>query len=270
MSAILAEIRADISAVQTEEFFVAGQAKRRGERRPLELEARTLPPAFIAFTTEFAGLKAFHDPSDGGRYRLKIWGQLYLLENARTGRKFAEFGRHREQEIGFGLSPNGGIEAEPIIAIDANGLERRVAQTFESWLESAWRSEKAALGRRRWAELVAGPAAFTAAELAILKARDEYRIELISPCEPGSIEFLVENHSALQLAHVTAGFRYSDDEILPMRVDVGSIAPGKTGRVKQRFPYSNLTPDRICRFPIEPTPANRALFWELRSNEPAT
>ena len=142
----------------------------------------------------------------------------------------------------------------------------RTAANFEEWFERCVRVARRRYGRREWRAIVAGPAPFSAEELAIIRARALYSWRLVGPAANGELIFEVSNHSDRVLPYLSIGVtapRLQGGIWLP----VADLQPGSTRRI-QRAVYKGLVdPEEVLALPLpDPEPEDRERYWEFKTS----
>jgi hypothetical protein len=154
----------------------------------------------------------------------------------------------------------------------ASESEVRLADGFESWLQSTFRAAKRRYSRREWRALERGPSPFSEHELAIVAARKLYRWRVVGIADDGSIQFEVHSGSSLELPFLSIGIqgkrRGTADGMLHGRIwlPVDSVPPGEARIIEMDCYLEWVDPQEVEAFEEpDPEPEDRDRYWEFRS-----
>jgi len=190
--------------------------------------------------------------------------QLYI-ERSTKGECYLVFGGYNAGDAGFKPEELAAKPEPPVWeTVGVTGFHK-TAESFDEWLERRAASARKRYKKKDWRAIVQGPAPFSAAELAIVKARSKFRMRLLGVTPTGALRFEVSNNSDRRLPYLSIGLRSPDMEGGAW-LDIGTIGPGTTG-VVEHAGYSEITdPHTVEAFPIpEPEPEDRDRYWEFRT-----
>jgi hypothetical protein len=251
----------EIAQVRTPKFFVVAGPPPPGLREAILSQQAGVPPSYVDFVLQFGNAKLYRQPVG---YALGVLGVPQRAETP-TGEELMCIGHYDGRRAYFKVATLAtGVEA-PVYERGASGL-KRAAESFEQWLHERAAAIRNRLGKRRWAQIVEGPAPFSLDETEIVEARRKFRWRKLGIAEDGDVEIEVTNESDRTLPFFGIGVRSHDGEVNgAVWLKTSELAPGETRRFKEDL-YKNLVkPQEVELFSLpDPGPEDRERYREFR------
>lgn len=251
----------EVAEVKTAKFF-GFDPLSADEMASVEHHSPQLPADYLAFVHRFGFARLYRQHVG---YALGVRGVPTRVTSA-SKEEPIDIGHYLDQTAYFKgkmLRRNGN---SPVFEASSSKLVR-CADSFAEWLKARAAEARAALGSKKWAEIVRGPRPFTAKEQQVLDARAKFRWRALEAAEDGDAQIEVGNDSTRRLPFFTLGVRDSrggfDGRVwLPVK----HIKPGSV-QVVRHDAYKEYIPQQFREF-FEvgpPGPEDREHYWEFRA-----
>jgi len=260
----LAWLADEIASVRTKKYFVVDGsigATVRGEGG----SSFALPGSYLRFVERFGRAMLYRQHAGYGL------GVIVPPREAESkgAERLLEFGHYLDRRAYFRAADLMHARECPVYESQAGGLVR-VSDSFGEWLHQRATALRTGLGKRKWAEILAGPAPFSATENRIVEARKLFSWTCVGVHPSGDVAFEVLNGSAMTLPFLTVGVRaagggFTGRVFLP----VSNIDPGEKKFVVHECYKKQLPRETMEAFELgDPIPEDRAQYWEFRGALP--
>jgi hypothetical protein len=250
-------LRDELAAVKTPRFHMID-----GPSEIVTPPGLVPPSSYREFIAEFGQVRLYRK---GNAYLIGVYARLQEAVS-KSGKRLVRFGHYYDSRAFFQIDDLG-ESAEPPVYEASPGL-RRIAPSFEDWLERRARSARASYKKGGWASIVSGPKPFTKEEEDIIEARAAFRWRVLDSSPDGWVRFEVHNGSGRTLPFLSIGVR-GPNFLGGMKLSVAGIAPGTTGVLSARA-YRGYRPDQLQYFDLSrPRPEDRSMYWEFRALKPS-
>ncbi len=253
-----------IKAVKTNNFFVVDGPAKPGLKKRVQGSQLGMPDSYKQFVLQFGNAKLYRSRE---QYLVEVFAAPHDIEGT-DGEPLWQFGKTDEGPVYFkkAESLHEGMET-PVWEWSRQEGFCKAADSFAEWLFDACKLAQRQFNKKRWAEIVAGPPAFSSAEIKIIEARRHFKWSVVGIDPDGDLLFEVFNGSDQTLPYLTLGVRGKQNRIeggtwLP----VSNVAPGEKRTIKKGC-YKNLLPsEQVIVFDeVDPTPETRDRYWEFKA-----
>jgi len=251
----------EISEVKTPRFHsVEGRPADPNLQDAVLGSSLPLPLSYKAFVMKFGNAKLYR--SSRGGYRIGVFAGPREAASE-DGTCIYHIGFHDGASVY--VKPESGAAELPIFEFEEDS-EERVANGFEEWLRASCARARKTYGKKKWAEVLRGPAPFTSEEEKILEVRRLMRWRVLGIDRNGDHIFEVTNGGHRPLNALTVGVRSRDRRLNgAVRLNTAHIEPGKTDVMRRDCYKKFVRPEEIETFSLpDPKPEDRDDYWELR------
>lgn len=253
----------ELVAIRTKRFHVIDGPASDDFRAAVLESPLPAPPSYVAFVLRFGNAKLYR-MTGLDLYWMRVFASPQEVES-RAGKPLLYIGGYDERCAYLKEETlRRGAEA-PIFESTETGI-RRAANSFEEWLTARAACARRRYKRREWAEVLRGPPAFTAEELAVVEARRQFTWRVVGVTPSGEVMYEVTNGSDRHLPFLSIGIRGKVGNLQGgVWLPVGHIAPGQTAVVAKDTYRGLLDPTDVEAYPLpDPEPEGRARYWEFR------
>jgi hypothetical protein len=219
------------------------------------------PRDYIEFVLRYGNAKFFNQH---GYYLIVVFASPRHLDRGLD--VLFQFGIDDDTFVFFRDDGSDGPISPVVCELDGDRLEE-VSEDFSSWLKSRYDAARRQYTDEEWQTLIK-PEPFSPEEQSVVSARRNFRWTFEGVTERGLIRIRVANLSQRVLPFFTLSVRSRDGETAgAVWLPVGDVQPGGE-KVLEIDCYSNLIPpqDVVLADMPEPTPVERDLYWEFRSD----
>jgi hypothetical protein len=220
-----------------------------------------VPPSYKQFVETFGNSKLYRHSRNG--YVIGVFAAPRET-TAKDGTPIYHLGWHNGASVY--LKPKPDSAQLPIFEFEE--VEETVGATFEGWLAQACGRARSSFGKRKWAEILRGPQAFTEAEKAVVESRRLFEWKVVGLDSAGNHIFEVKNASQRTLPVLTLGIRSKDGRLNgAVRLDTRHIPSGQRALVHMDC-YKDLVPAKeieVFGLP-DPQPEDREYYQEFRES----
>jgi hypothetical protein len=217
-------------------------------------------PSYNAFITKFGNACLYRELS---YYLIRVFSKPRQQVD-KKGEEFFEFGGYDSGDACFKTSLL--VEGRETPIFETRGVTGlfQTATSFGEWLESRAVKARKRYKRSEWKQILAGPLPFTEVEQDIVKARSQFKWQVVGITENGDLKFEVTNNSKRVLPFLTIGIR-APKLLGGIWLPVATILPGRTKIIQASAYKEQADPDTIEAFDEpEPWPEDRDRYWEFR------
>ncbi len=250
-------LRDELGTIRTRDFHVVEGPTGAALRT---LNNPELPASYREFVKDFGKAKLYKQK---GGYSV---GVLEIPEEGRDpdGSALLCLGHYgparaylRHSELNEGREP-------PIYEWGQAGL-KKVADSFEEWLNTRSAAARKRFTKRDWERVLKGPVPFTEDEKARVEARRAFKWRVLGPTDSGKVRFEVRNESDRVLPYLTIGVRGGPNFEGAIWLPIAHVPPGVTALIEREVYSKQLNPDQVEFFdPGDPRPEDRDDYWEFR------
>jgi len=251
----------EIREVATNKYFVTDGPATADFREAVLGEEVGLPSSYKEFVLLFGGAKLYRQRSG---YGLGVKAAPMSAVSP-GGDDLLCIGHYLDRPAYFKVSTLGEGPEAPVFESGAGGLVR-AADGFELWLRSRASAIRKALGKRRWASIVKGPAPFSLEEQAIVEARNFFDWRVVGVAENGDTLIDVTNNSDRVLPFLSIGVRSAKGDFGgKIWLPISEIAPSETKRCQKDCYKRHVSAGDLELFSLpDPGPEDRDGYWEFR------
>jgi hypothetical protein len=266
----------EIDKIKTRRFHVVGGPADDALKAAIEGFEAPLPRSYKEFARRFGNARLFRRDL---ACRLGVWVPP-MKEQSWNGEDLYGIGHYQSESAYLKASLLRGDYESPVFEGDS-GRQVKVANGFEEWLIKRYQAVRRTYGKKKWAEIVAGPAPFTPEEQRIVDARRRFtwRVLSITP----ACDFLLEVHNGsdlilpflsigvqLKAGTLVDGMRLKADTMVGgIWLPVSHIHPGQMGKVECDAYKKLYDPSDIEFVPNpDPSPEDREYYWEFKAIPP--
>jgi hypothetical protein len=253
----------EIRTIRTGKFHrVDGPADAK-LRRAIKSTKLAAPRSYKEFALRFGNANLYRNDSLD-LYRVTVHASMHEC-SMEDGARLMRIGRNENHDAYFRADLLDGDRESPVFEwIEPAGYLRQAADGFEAWLNDRCRIARHKYSKRRWQEILRGPAPLTNAERAMLKARKKFRWRIVGVARNQDVRFEVHNGSDLRLEYLTIGIRGKTIGEGAIFLPVRSVAPGRTKVITFDCYKQWERPTEIEAFSITDLgPEDRPYYWEF-------
>jgi hypothetical protein len=252
----------ELKGIRAKKMFVFSGPTLEEEIRSFEASTALLPEGYKIFLRRYGEAKLFRHP-DANFYRLHVY-RLPTLSPGPKGKSLLEFGSTSEAPALFDVVGGQISPAAEGVRCGMGLFPRKVADTFEEWLQKRFFREKRRYPNKVWNEMAMGAKPFTEEEGKVASAVGKFEVRKLGVASDGKVQFQVYNGSDTLLPYLTVPLKTAKFDGA-VYLDVSQIAPGQT-EVIERFVYEDLVDPRTVEVLtlVPPDPEDRRHRWEFR------
>jgi hypothetical protein len=254
----------ELSTIKTPRFHVVERPADQKLREAVAQSDLSLPSSYKEFVLKFGNAKLYRRHHNDS-YQIGVFaGPREVILNDKT--RIYQVGYHDDANVY--VKPQSDSIGFPVFELGSD-FERKVADDFEAWLTESCANARRTYGRRKWAEIINGPAPFTAEEQSISMARRAIQWRVLGVDAIGNHIFEVSNESGRTLPVLTVGIRSKDRRLNgAVLLKVRHIGPGQTGIVHASCYKGLVSPGEIEAYALpEPQPEDREQYAEFGAGE---
>jgi hypothetical protein len=248
----------EVDQIKTPKFHIFDSRSTSEEGHAIQNLA---PPSYRAFLGRFGGASLYRI-RDAYRVRVKPF-----LEPGKSlrGETLWCFGYFESSRAYFKESLLRTGRESPVFEW---GLRlQKVAPDFSTWLRVRCSIVRKSIGKKRWIQVLNGPAPFSECDRRIVSARKLFRWKLVGVGESGDHRIEIFNGSRIVLPFFSLGVRKKGGLGLQGGVwlRVRDIKPGERRIIEQDCYKDMLTPDEVEIYDLpDPAPEDRENYWEFK------
>ncbi|ACM19399.1 hypothetical protein Geob_1039 [Geotalea daltonii FRC-32] len=227
----------------------------------LKVRLGGLPKTYADFLQSFGKAKLYHEQ----HYYIVGVYPLYPESIDESGETFYCFGHYDAASAGFKAADiNGGNEAA-VFEMNSSGNLTRVANDFASWFFDRCTLARKRYSKKEWEKILNEPKPFNNREVAVAEARKLFQWQLLERTPQGTFRFRIYNNSKTVLPFLTVGIRHNENKFEGgIWIPVRHVTPGQVRDVEAK-PYPHIPIEEQIPFSMpDPTPEDRAMYWEFR------
>jgi hypothetical protein len=248
----------ELETIKTRRFHIVDGPADASLKAVIEACDVPFPRSYKDFVVRFGNAKLYRQ---AGGY---IVGVLCSPVEGKSddGDTFYVLGHYQSSRAYFKATLLAEGEETPVF----EGRGKEVANGFEEWLTKRCQAARATFNRRRWANVVAGPSPFTAAEQRIARGRKLFSFRVAGVTPQDNILVEVHNGSDITLPFLSIGVRWKDSSLEGgVWLPVSHIAPGMTAIVEHDVYRKMVATSGVEVFELpDPEPEDRERYWEFK------
>jgi len=250
----------ELSEVRTPRFHLVEGPAEPHFREAVIGSHLPISPSYKEFVLKFGNTKLYRRAKNDS-YRIGIFSGPNV-EVHKNALEMFQIGFHDGAKVY--LQSSSVLPESPVFERELESFEK-VADSFEVWLQSSCLRARKSYGKEKWDEILRGPAAFNAQEIAIVNARNRISWRILGVDARGNHIFQVTNASALTLPALTVGVRSKDGRLNgTILLPIDHVPPGHTVEIHADCYKDFVKPEELEIISLpEPRPEDRDRYHEF-------
>ncbi len=259
-------LASEISQVKEPKFHIVDGPADKKLRKAIETTKLAAPKSYKQFVLELGNCKLFRKDGEIDDYYITVLDSMCECRSPRgepmlcAGSAYFQTDLLRGEKESPVFEQFGGPQGNYFL---------KAADGFAEWIQTRCARAKKKYLKRRWKEILAGPAPLTSQERQIVEARKNFKWRVLGIAKNGNLRFRIHNGSDTVIPYYSLRIGTRAGPFGGVFLDVSDVRPGETAIIERDCYKDYVAPKDIIVSDYPPLgPEDRDRYWELSPSAP--